>query len=117
MGGEGDREAEIIGAHQEMISRVEEVAGKMRALSLATLLVSAVLAASYLSQLALPLAGTTVVTVDLAAPSNVILEVVVLALALVWLYVGAEDLRFSSRMKGKISRARSKEEEIRERLG
>lgn len=117
MGSDGDREAEVIGAHQEMIARIEEVGGRMRALSLATLVVAAALAVSYVSQLALPFAGVTTVTVDLTDPSNVAAELVVLALALAWLYVGAEDLRFSWRVKSQIRRARSKEREIQDKLG
>lgn len=117
MSSDGDREAEVVEAHQEMIARVEEVGGRMRALSLVTLVVAAVLAVAYASQLALPLTGITSVTVNLTDPSNVAAELVVLALALAWLYVAAEDLRFSWRMKSRIRRARSKEKEIRDRLG
>jgi len=76
----------------------------------------AILAVSYVSQLALPLRGTSTVTVHLSDPTNVASELVVLSLALVWLYVGVSDYRFSSRVRGRIEAARMKEKEIEERI-
>ncbi len=78
--------------------------------------VAAVLTVSYLSQLALPLTGTSTVTVSLADPANVAVELVVLGLALVWLYVGVADFRFSTRVKREIKAARLKEDELKDRL-
>ena len=113
-----DREKgpQIIDAHQELVRHIEQGAGRIRILSILTVVVAALLAVSYVSQLALPLTGTTTVTVSLTDPSNVAIEVVVLALALVWLYVGANDLRFSWRMKGEIRTARAKEKDIQDRI-
>ena len=88
----------------------------MRALSVVTIGVAVVLAASYVSQLALPLGGTDTVTVNLSDPGTVAAELIVLALAVAWLFVGAQDLRFSWRMKAEIRQARTKEKEILERL-
>jgi len=42
--------------------------------------------------------------------------VVVLALALLWLYVGVSDLRFTWRIRGEIGAAREKEEQLRDRM-
>jgi hypothetical protein len=106
----------IIDAHQEMVRHVEQSAGRIRILSVLTVAVAVVLASSYLLQLILPLIGTTTVTVDLTSPSNIITELAVLALVLVWLYVGINDLRFSSRMKKEIGGARSKEKGIQEQI-
>ena len=114
---DNERVADIIDAHQEMVRHIEQGAARMRVLSALTLIVAAVLAASYLSQLALPLMGTTTVTVNLSDPYNIAVELVVLALALVWLYVGVQDYRFSSRMKRDILEARLKEKQIQDRIG
>jgi len=111
-----EKEAQIIDAHQDLVRHIEQGVGRIRLLSILTLIVSAFLAVSYISQLILPLAGTKTVTVNLSDPSNVAVELVVLALAVVWLYVGASDLRFSWRMKGQIEAARTKEKAIQDRI-
>ena len=116
MSDEKERGPEIIDAHQELVRHIEQSAGRIRILSIATVVVAAVLAVSYVSQLALPFTGTTTVTVNLSDPVNIATELVVLALAVIWLYVGVQDLRFSSRLKGKIRAARSRENEIQGRI-
>ena len=116
MNDEIERGPGIIDAHQELVRHIELSAGRIRVLSILTLVVAAVLALSYVSQLVLPLAGTNTVTVNLSDPTNVAAELVVLALALIWLYVGLQDLRFSSRMMSEIKSARSKEKEIQNRM-
>lgn len=116
MSDDKERGPGIIDAHQEMVRHIEQSAGRIRILSILTVGVAVVLAASYLLQLILPLTGTTTVTVDLTAPTNIVTEVAVLALVLVWLYVGISDLRFSSRMKNEIGGARSKEKGIQDKI-
>lgn len=116
MSDEKERGPQIVEAYQELVGRIEQGTGRMRALSIVTIAVAAVLAASYFSQLALPLTGTLTVTVDLNSPGTVAAEVIVLALALAWLFVGIQDLRFSWRIKAEIRQARSKEREIGEKL-
>jgi len=111
-----ERGPDIIDAHQELVRHIEQSAGRIRVLSLLTLVVASVLVASYVSQLALPLTGTRTVTVNLSDPTNVATELIVLALALIWFYVGVQDFRFSSRMKGEIRAARAKEKEIQNRI-
>ncbi len=106
----------IIDAHQDMVRHIEASAGKIRLLSAVTVFVAAILTVSYLSQLLLPLTGTTTVTVNLADPGNVATEVAVLVLALLWLFVGLRDLRFSWRIAGEIRAARAKEKSIEERM-
>lgn len=113
---ENERGPEIIDAHQELVQHIEQGTGRMRALSIVTIVVAAVLVVSYLSQLALPLTGTRTVTVNLADPGSIAAELVVLALALAWLYIGIQDLRFSWRMKAEIRSARSREKEIQDRI-
>jgi hypothetical protein len=112
MAEEKERGPEIIEAHQDLVGHVERGASKMRALSIVTVVVALSLSLSYLAELVLPFFGPSVQSVNLADPGLRALELVVLALALVWLYVGVRDLRFSSRMKREIHEARLKEKEV-----
>ena len=56
------------------------------------------------------------VTVDLNDPALQATEVAVLALAVLWVYIGARNLAFSSRVRKQISGARSDEKEIAKRI-
>lgn len=112
----GDRETEIIEAHQVLVGHIERSTTRIRALSAVTIVVSVALSVSYIVQLLLPLFGTSSVTVNLTDPGNQAAEVVVLALVLVWLYVGARNLTFASRIRKQIQGARSSEEEIESRI-
>ncbi len=116
MSKDADRGPAIIEAHQEMVEHVEQSAGRIRILSIVTVVVSVVLALSYVSQLALPFAGTSKVIVNLSDPVNVATELVVLALALIWLYVGMQNLRFSTRLRSEIETARLKEKDILDKI-
>ena len=116
MSDERERGPDIIETHQELVRHVEQSTGRIRGLSIITVAVALVLAASYLSQLALPLTGTTSVTVNLTDPGSMAAELIVLALVLIWLYVGIQDLRFSSRMRAEIRSARLREKEIQDRI-
>ena len=112
MSDDRERGPDIIDAHQELVGHIERGVRRMRVLAVLSVAVSAFLAVSYLAQLALPLTGTRTETVDLADPALVATELVVLGVALVWLYVGLSDLKFSSKMMGEIGSARAKEKEI-----
>lgn len=116
MSGEAESGPDIIDAHQELVRRIEQGAGRMRALAVLSVAVASFLAVSYVAQLALPLAGTKTQTVDLTDPALVTAEILVLALALVWLYVGVSDLRFSWRISGEIRAARAKERQLEARV-
>ena len=116
MDSNSERGPEIIDAHQDFVRHIEQGAARMRVLSAVTLVVAAVLALAYVSQLVLPLTGTTTVSVNLTDPFNVATELVVLVLAVVWLYVGVQDFRFSSRMRREIFEARSKEQQVQDRI-
>ena len=106
----------VVEAHRELVSRIEESAARIRALSVATVVVAGLLAASYSFQLALPLTGLKSVTVSLASPVDEGAEVVVLVLALVWLYVGAANLLFLSRVGSRIAEAKQREREIEKEI-
>jgi hypothetical protein len=103
---------EIIKAHQELVERIEASTRRIRALSIVTIVVALALSLSYASQLLLPATGVASVTVNLADPVNQAVEGVVLALALVWVYVGISNFLFSSRMGKKIKEARNREKEL-----
>ena len=108
--------AAIIAAHQELVSRVEGSARRMRVMAAVTLVVSSFLALSYLSQLLLLASGTNTITVHLDDPGLVAVQLAVLGLVLAWLYVGAADFRYSGRVRREIRAAREKERAIEERI-
>lgn len=112
MSDEKERGPAIIDAHQELVGHIEQSTGRMRVLSGATIVVALVLALSYVSQLILPLTGTTSATVNLTDPVIVASEMFVLALALAWLYLGLRDFTFASRVRKGILDARVKEKKI-----
>ncbi len=103
-------------AHQELVARIEQSLSRIRALSLATVVVALILAASYASQLVLPLYGVKTVTVNLTDPANEALELVVLALSMVWLYVGVTNILFLRRVGPRIASARLRERELENRI-
>ncbi len=110
---EESRGVRIIEAHQELVRHVEEGSARIRTLAGVTIVVAALLAASYAYQLAFPFAfGQSTVTVDLASPANITTELVVLGLTLVWLYVGVKDYLFVSRLAGEIRGAREEEKRV-----
>ena len=102
--------------HDDFIRHVEVGASKMKLLSWITIVVAFLLALSYIAQLALPLAGTTSVTVSLNDPAFVVTEVLVLILTVAWLYVGVRNLRFTTNLASQISAARRAEADIERRI-
>ncbi len=112
MSAEEEKAAGIIEAHQDLVGHLERSSGRMRDLSAVTVVVALVLSASYVSQLLLPAFGVTSVPVNLADPGTIAVELVVLALALVWLYVGLRDLSYSTRLRKQIADARVREKEL-----
>ena len=106
----------VVEAHQELVSHIERGMARIRALSLLTITVAAVLAVSYAFELALPLAGVSTVTVNLASPANEAAEVAVLFLSLVWLYVGVSNALFVRRVGSRIVEARNREAELEKRV-
>jgi hypothetical protein len=113
---ERESSVKVIEPHQELVSHLEKSTGRMRALSLVTVIVAAFFALAYAFQLAFALTGTRTVTVDLMDPVNEATELVATGLALVWLYVGARDYLFSTRLRKVVKRARSDEKELARRL-
>jgi len=107
----------MIETHEEFIQHIESGSAMMRTLSAVTILVSAVLFASYVSQLLLPyLAGVTVQTVNLTDPILQGTEVALSVLVLLWLYVGIRDFLFTRRMSKAIGEIRALERDIEKRI-
>lgn len=103
-------QAMVIEAHEEFIQHIEAGSAKIRVLSIITVVAAVALLASYLYQLSLPyLSGTQTVTVSLADPALQATELALVALMLVWLYVGVRDFRFTSKMANRIKEARAAE--------
>jgi len=108
---------EIIEAHGSFVQHIEVGSSKMKTLSIITIAVAFLLLASYFYQVITPFAtGTTVVTVNLLDPSLLALEVVLIVVTFAWLYVGAVNYLFASRLGRQIREARAKEKDIERRL-
>jgi hypothetical protein len=104
-------------AHEDFAQHIEAGSGRIRMLSILTLIVSVLLLASYFSQLLLPfVTGQTTVTVNLVDPSLLVFEGLLIALTFAWLYVGAVNYLFSTRLGRQVKQARAKEEEIEKRI-
>jgi hypothetical protein len=103
----------VLEIHEELLQRVEDADSKIKALAVLTVLVSALLLISYLSQIALPYAsGVTTVTVNLLDPSLVALQIGLIVFTAAWLYVGLSNYRFVHRMAESIKAARAREKEL-----
>jgi hypothetical protein len=110
---EEEPEKSVLEIHEEFLQRVEAGSSKIRALSVVTIVVAFLLTLSYVYQVASAyLTPATTVTVNLRDPVLVAFEVVLTALAVVWLYVGIRDYRFVSSLSKSISRARVLEKDI-----
>jgi len=104
-------------AHEDFAQHIETGSGRIRVLSILTLIVSVLLLASYFSQLLLPLVtGQTTVTVNLVDPSLLVFEGLIIILTFAWLYVGAVNYLFSTRLGKQVKQARAKEQEIEKRM-
>jgi hypothetical protein len=108
----------IFEIHEEFIERLEKGSSKIRWLSIVTILVSALLFFSYVAQLSLPyVTGETVQTVNLSDPALQGVEIVVAALAFLWLYVGIDDFLFTRRLERSIREIRALEKDFERRVG
>ena len=100
-------------AHEEFIQHVEDGKEKIRLLSIGIIVVGVFLSVSYSYQILLPfLSGTKIVMVNLADPSLIIAELLILGLSVVCLYVGAANYLFSTRLERSIRKARTLEKSV-----
>jgi len=111
-----EEEPSKVEIHEDFLQHVETGASKMKLLSWVTIIVAVILMLSYVSQLALPLTGTSSVTISLTDPTLVGTEILVLILTVAWLYVGVRNLRFTTGLARQISAARKAEAEIERRI-
>lgn len=104
-------------AHEDFAQHIEAGSRRIRLLSVLTLIVSVLLLASYASQLLLPfVTGQTTVTVNLVDPSLLAFEGLLVILTLAWLYVGAINYLFSTKLGRQVKQARAKEQEIERKM-
>lgn len=107
----------VIESHEELIQHIERGQSRIKILSVITVVVSFLLAASYFSQLVLPLStGQRYETVDLLNPELIVLEILLLALSAAWLYVGVVNYLFASRLGKQVKEIRSAENELLKRI-
>lgn len=104
-------------AHEDFAQHIEAGSARIRTLSILTLVISVLLLASYFSQILEPfVTGTREVTVDLADPSLLVFEGLLVLLTLAWLYVGAVNYLFSTRLSRRVKAARAREQEMERRI-
>ncbi len=116
---EGERSpgAMIVEAHEEFIQHIEAGQRRIRSLSIITLVVAVFLGASYATQIVYPFAfGESVVTVNLLDPGLLVLEFGALLLTFAWIFVGATDYLFATRLGRMVRAARAAEKELERRL-
>ena len=117
MAEERSEAVEIMEAHEELVQHLVKGGRRLRALSLVTMAVAGVLSLLYAYQIVYPyVTGQTVVPVNLTDPVNLAVELAVLVLALLWLYVGARDYAFSSRLSKAVRRATAEVKELEKRI-
>ena len=103
---------------EEFMQHVEAGTSKIRAISVISIVVAVLLAVSYVYQIFLPLAaGTRTVPVDLADPALIALEVVLLAVVLVWLLIALREYLFTVRLTKQVREIRRLEDEFAKKLG
>ena len=107
----------IIEAHEELIQHIENGQIRIRTLSIITIVVALLLAASYFSQILVPFTGgQRYQTVDLLDPSLIAVEVVFLILSAAWLYVGVLNYLFASRLGRQVKEIREAERELERKI-
>ena len=107
----------MLEAHEELIQRIESGQARIRALSIVTVVVAFLLAASYFSQIVLPfVGGERYQTVDLLNPSLIVFEVALVGLSAAWLYVGVVNYLFASRLGKQVREIRKAERELESRV-
>jgi hypothetical protein len=107
----------LIEAHEEFVQHVERGTSKVKVLAAATIVVATLLLASYLYQLAYPLiSGTRYVQVDLLDPSLIVLQLLLIALVVSWLYVGVTNYVYARRLSKAVKAARAEERELEKEI-
>lgn len=106
-----------IEAHEELLQHVEAGDAKMRMLSIITVVVAFILAASYSSQILTPFVShTRFVQVDLLDPTLIVVQILLLILAAVWVYIGVSNYLFAVRSRGQIREIRALERQMEKQI-
>lgn len=99
------------------VQRLEEGTGRLKVLSIVTLVIAFLLLVSYASQVILPFAtGEKTVTVNLLDPSLLLFEGLLIALTVAWVYVGAVNLLWARRLGSRIKKVRAEEDRMLKRI-
>jgi hypothetical protein len=107
----------FIEAHEEFAQHIEAGQRRIRSLSAISLVVALLLSASYLVQIVYPFAlGQSTVTVNLTDPTLLASEFALLSLTFAWIYVGATNYRFATRLGKMVKEARAGERELEKEL-
>jgi hypothetical protein len=107
----------FIEAHEEFAQHIEAGQKRVRSLSVITLLVAVFLSASYVSQMVYPFVfGQSIVSVNLLDPTLLVLEFAALLLTFAWIYVGATNYLFATRLGKMVKAARVAEKELERKL-
>lgn len=104
-------------AHEMLLRQVESGSGKIRSLAMVTIIVASLLVVAYATQLAQSAMGVSVITVNLGDPLLIAFELLLLALAVAWLYVGFRDYRFTTKLARQVKEVRAAEAELMKRQG
>ena len=115
----GDRSpgALFIEAHEEFAQHIEASQRRIRSLSVITLAVGVFLSAAYVLQIVYPFVfGQSIVSVNLLDPTLIVLEFAALLLTFAWIYVGATNYRFATRLGKMVKAARVAEKELERKL-
>jgi len=107
----------VLEAHEEFKQQIEAGASRVRALAIITMVVTFFLIAAYFAQLILPYtSGTRYVQVDLLNPALVVTQVLLMILAAAWLYVGAVNYLFATRLRRTVKEIRAEEKRLEKRI-
>jgi hypothetical protein len=110
-------EIKIVELNELFVQRMEEGAGRLKLLSVVTLIVAVLLLASYASQVILPFAtGQTTVTVNLLDPYLLVFEGLLILLTIAWVYVGAVNFLWARRLGLRIAKVRTEEDKILKKI-
>jgi hypothetical protein len=110
-------EIKMVELNELFVQRMEEGAGRLKLLSIVTLIVAVLLLASYASQVILPFAtGQTTVTVNLLDPSLLVFEGLLILLTIAWVYVGAVNFLWARRLGLRIAKVRAEEDRILKKI-
>jgi hypothetical protein len=103
---------------EAFIQHIEQGSSTIKLLAVITVVVTGFLTLSYASQLILLpyVLHITSQTVNLLDPGLMATEVVLLAIVLLWLYVGVRDLIFVSRLSKQIEEIRKLQRQIEDRI-